>query len=499
MTLRSIFAAGTGGTALDVKAFGAIGDGVVEDRVAIQAALDAANAAGGGVVWVPRGTYLVNATLKIYSKTTLRLARHATIKRSSTTNCLIQNGTSGVGGYGTDTGITIEGGTWDGNQTAFPSNVCVIAFGHATDITIRDTTIKNVYGWHHVELNAVKTARVLNVSFRDYDNATVNKEALQLDLASGVSAFPWFGPYDNTACDDIFVSGCSFENVCRGIGSHSSVAGFPHRNVRIVGCHFKTLRESAVIALDYDGLVVTGCTMIDVGEGIRSVAADNSLRGTVVQGNVIKNIVGPGGVLGSGNRGIHFGAPDGRPVTNRDITVQGNTVLGGYYGISFDNCDGVGVVGNTVTGTQRHGSWAYGPSDVRFNSNLYYGNGIESTASYFDLFLGGGPTRPVTTMTITGNIVEAREGRLRRQGAGHRQPHQDVMDRRRDGAGRPRHRGQQHDRLAPAPQWREEQARHNCDPVDPTLARILRACQAPRSPSRSARSAWASSQPRGCC
>ncbi|SFX65137.1 glycosyl hydrolase family 28-related protein [Azotobacter vinelandii] len=45
----------------NVKDFGALGDGVSDDRVAIQAAIDAAHAAGGGTVYLPPGEYRVSA------------------------------------------------------------------------------------------------------------------------------------------------------------------------------------------------------------------------------------------------------------------------------------------------------------------------------------------------------------------------------------------------------------------------------------------------------
>jgi parallel beta-helix repeat protein len=43
----------------NVKDFGAVGDGVTNDRDAIQAAVNAARAAGGGEVYIPSGTYIV--------------------------------------------------------------------------------------------------------------------------------------------------------------------------------------------------------------------------------------------------------------------------------------------------------------------------------------------------------------------------------------------------------------------------------------------------------
>lgn len=50
---------------LSVKDFGAVGNGVVDDTTAIQAAITAAGTAGGGEVYIPTGVYKISATLTI--------------------------------------------------------------------------------------------------------------------------------------------------------------------------------------------------------------------------------------------------------------------------------------------------------------------------------------------------------------------------------------------------------------------------------------------------
>ena len=59
---------GGGGTVVpfwfNVRDYGATGDGVTDDTVAIQATIDAANTAGGGVIYFPAGIYIIGGALQ---------------------------------------------------------------------------------------------------------------------------------------------------------------------------------------------------------------------------------------------------------------------------------------------------------------------------------------------------------------------------------------------------------------------------------------------------
>lgn len=70
---------------VSVKDFGAVGDGVADDAPAIQAAIDAVAASGGGSVFIPTGTYLCQSTLINKNLVVLSGENHFTtfIKRGS--------------------------------------------------------------------------------------------------------------------------------------------------------------------------------------------------------------------------------------------------------------------------------------------------------------------------------------------------------------------------------------------------------------------------------
>jgi len=91
----------TSGASVNVRAYGASGDGATDDTAAIQAALDAVPATGG-VVQIPPGSYLISAPLRPRAKTVVRGASAETsvVKASS-------YGIPGIDLYNVD-GCTVE-------------------------------------------------------------------------------------------------------------------------------------------------------------------------------------------------------------------------------------------------------------------------------------------------------------------------------------------------------------------------------------------------------
>lgn len=103
----------------NVKDYGAKGDGATDDAAAINAAITAASAAGGGTVFLPQGTYIVSSTIALTTNITLAGSGHGAtlIKRSTnvpiisiygtaTTNHILNIGIRDLGVHGNDSSAT---------------------------------------------------------------------------------------------------------------------------------------------------------------------------------------------------------------------------------------------------------------------------------------------------------------------------------------------------------------------------------------------------------
>ena len=72
-TAQGVADLGGSGDWFNVKSYGAAGNGSTDDTTAVQAALDAAASAGGGVVYFPRGVYVIGGALQDTSRSNSQL------------------------------------------------------------------------------------------------------------------------------------------------------------------------------------------------------------------------------------------------------------------------------------------------------------------------------------------------------------------------------------------------------------------------------------------
>ncbi|MDR6225454.1 glycosyl hydrolase family 28-related protein [Desmospora profundinema] len=380
---------------INVREYGAAGDGVTDDSAAIQAALDKAREYGGGEVYVPDGSYAIKAPLRIYSYTRLKLSSQVAIIRAGAFSPMIISGIGNVDEYDGVQHVEICGGTWNGNGTQFPSSFTHIMFGHAKDIVIRDTRMLDNYNSHCIELNAVQNASVIHCLFKGFQGVRFT-EAVQLDLAKSASQFPYYGNYDDTPCDNILITGCTFEDWNRGVGSHSATAGVFHTNIRIIGNHFRNLTGQAIRGYQYKHAAVIGNTFENVRMAIEmrpGIGVDASPSGFyVIQGNTITKTTDPSlghGIWVNGDSGvsIHDVIIEGNVVDSTAVNgiyveytdrviIRGNLIReAGNQGISVLGMNNSQVSGNIVYHAQQNGIVLNSSNDNVVHDNLAHGNG----------------------------------------------------------------------------------------------------------------------------
>lgn len=208
-----------------------------------------------------------------------------------------EQGISGVkGGYDLSHDITLKNGTIDGNENT-KSGANLITFGHARGLTVTNITFLHNGSNHLLEFNGCKDVKVSKCIFDGYlfqetedeYDKYISKEALEIDISS--KNYDWSSAYDgdDTVCENVTVTECTFKDYPCGVGDHHSIAGKHTKNIKIINNNFL-----------YSNPTVSGCA-------IRTYAFDNC--------NITNNKI-------NGNYAIPIRVYGGKKITITDNTIS---------------------------------------------------------------------------------------------------------------------------------------------------------------------------------
>lgn len=213
---------------VNVKDFGAVGDGVTDDSTSINEAIYSVHESGG-LIYFPKGTYLLKANVVFFSNQTLWFENGASLLQGdSIDNLLISRCASTTEEYDGTHDCLIYGGTFDGGN--FTTNNTLVGIVHAKNITFENCTFKNAYGtYHNLEVNSSYNVKIINCDFEGSRKTGINAEMIQIDAINNVNTWPWSdnrGVVDSTVSKYIEIAGCIFhdDTVSPAIGNHSEAS-----------------------------------------------------------------------------------------------------------------------------------------------------------------------------------------------------------------------------------------------------------------------------------
>ena len=394
---------------VNVKQFGAVGDGVTDDTIAIQNALNFRGNSYSKVIFNENETYLAQGYLDVYSNTDIELNR-STIKDCYTGDSITHhNGlcfrsateNANITGYGATKNINVKGGTLDGGVSGL-----MFAFLHGENIHFEDIHFYNCFvGTHIIDLCGCKNININNCHFEGNlitDASSSSREMIQPDYANETSGSYWgdITGYDDLPTVDLIIDNCIFEKGSgtyypNAIGTHTRLA-LPHKNIIIKNCKFYDCTYSSIRLPLVDNLLIDNNIFYDLStprSDLNIFCINMQYIGSSLYSNASENItisnnkfLFDNGLAGNLNC-IRIVGP-GTTSLVKNIKIVGNIAKSTYNtnggsGADFlqcDNCDNI-IIDSNVCDRVKHFFYKNRSGEI-INSMIVKNNKLEYTRDY---------------------------------------------------------------------------------------------------------------------
>jgi hypothetical protein len=237
-----------------ISTYGAVPNTGADQSGTIQAALNAASAAGGGEVWVGAGTFSLANYLVIGANTWLHLSEGTVMSRivgSSTPAYLLTNCKFGTNNTPGAKNIMVSGGTWDAVGAQTLTSACTpMFFIQNTKLTVKDVIINGVFNNPNIEVNGCTTVKLDNLYFTGRGSnssfsGTVPCIRLNVSSSSTTPSGLSNGVYNNTSTNNVSVLNCGTSTTSYIYGQCSALvstdkyngAASQPNNISVIGCY----------------------------------------------------------------------------------------------------------------------------------------------------------------------------------------------------------------------------------------------------------------------
>ena len=318
---------------INVKDFGAKGDGKADDTEAIQKTIDQTASKGGGKVYVPDGVYMIRADVPSSTQSTKYLLDEGGIALQDNIHLILSQGTrlkafpSSRNQYVivriyAKNNVTIEGGTIEGERYEHSGTTGEWGYGIAVsggkDIVIKNLTAKDCWG-DGINLKNLQAKPDAGIPPEEYlpVNVTIDNVRCLNNRRQGLSIEGGL---------NLRVSGSEF-SFTNGTGPAAGIDIEPAqdhhfvRNLRVENCLFQENASSGVMVLYQatDGVEVSGCTFINNKDSEAQSKTWDKCKNVTVRNCHFERING----TGTGN-GILFQNAE-------NLTAYGNTLVNNIF------------------------------------------------------------------------------------------------------------------------------------------------------------------------